>query len=36
MSYIAELNFECGKLVGKQEHCHVEKEFKGKQRVDKK
>ena len=23
------------KLVGKQEHCHVEKEFKGKQRADK-
>ena len=24
------------KLVGKQEHCHVQKEFKGKQRADKK
>lgn len=24
------------KLVGKQEHCHVQKEFKGKQCADKK
>ena len=30
MPYIIELNFEGGKLVSKQEHCHVEKEFKGK------
>lgn len=34
MPYIIELDFECPRysfeLVGKQEHCHVEKEFKGK------
>ena len=30
MPYIIELDFEGGKLVSKQEHCHVEKEFKGK------
>ena len=36
MPYIIELDFEGDKLVGKQEHCHVEKEFKGKQRADKK
>ena len=36
MSYIMELDFEGNKLVGKQEHCHVEKEFKGKHRADKK
>ena len=35
MPYIIELDFEGNKLVGKQEHCHVEKEFKGKQRADK-
>lgn len=29
MPYIIELDFEGGKLVSKQEHCHVEKEFKG-------
>lgn len=34
MPYIIELNFEGGKLVSKQEHCHVEKEFKGKQRAE--
>ena len=34
--YIIELDFEGDKLVGKQEHCHVQKEFKGKQRADKK
>lgn len=28
MPYIIELDFEDNKLVGKQEHCHVEKEFK--------
>lgn len=33
MPYIIELDFEGKKLVGKQEHCHVEKEFKGKQRA---
>ena len=36
MPYIIELDFEGDKLVGKQEHCHVQKEFKGKQRADKK
>lgn len=36
MPYIIELDFEGGKLAGKREHCHVEKEFKGKQRADKK
>ena len=36
MPYIMELDFEDGKQVGWQEHCHVEKEFKGKQRADKK
>ena len=30
MPYIIELDFEGDKLVGKQEHCHVQKEFKGK------
>lgn len=35
MPYIIELDFEGNRLVGKQEHCHVEKEFKGKQRADK-
>lgn len=36
MPYIIELDFEGDKLVGKHEHCHVEKEFKGNQRADKK
>ena len=36
MPYIIELDFEGNKLVGKHEHCHVEKEFKGNQRADKK
>ena len=36
MPYIIELDFEGGKLVGKYEHCYVEKEFKGSQRADKK
>ena len=32
-----ELKVDMGdKLVGKQEHCHVQKEFKGKQCADKK
>ncbi|MGN0385306.1 MAG: histidine phosphatase family protein [Lachnospiraceae bacterium] len=35
MPYIIELDFEGNKLVGKCEHCHVEKEFKGNQRADK-
>lgn len=29
MPYIIELDFEGHELVGKHEHCHVEKEFKG-------
>lgn len=36
MPYIIELDFEGNCLVERQEHCHVEKEFKGKQRADKK
>lgn len=36
MPYIIELDFEGNQLVGKQEHCYVEKEFKGDQRADKK
>lgn len=36
MPYVIELDFEGTVLVGKQEHCHVEKEFKGKARADKK
>lgn len=35
MPYIIELNFEGIELVGKQEHCYVEKEFKGSKRADK-
>lgn len=34
MPYIIELDFEGDKLVGKQEHCHVQKEFKGKEPYD--
>ena len=30
MPYIIELDFEGDKLIGKHEHCYVEKEFKGK------
>lgn len=36
MPYIVELDFEGNTLVRKQEHCYEEKEFKEKQRVDKK
>lgn len=36
MPYIIELDFEGDKLVGKHEHCYVEKEFKGNQRAEKK
>lgn len=36
MPYIIELDFEGNKLIGKHEHGHVEKEFKGSQRADKK
>lgn len=35
MPYIIELDFEGNKLVGKHEHCHVEKKFKGNHRADK-
>lgn len=33
---ILELDFEGTKLVDKCEHCHVEKQFKGNKRADKK
>lgn len=36
MPYIIELDFEGTKLVGKYEKCHVQKEFKGNKRADKK
>lgn len=36
MPYIVELNFEVNELISKQEHCYIEKEFKGNQRADKK
>lgn len=36
MPYIIELDFEGDKLIAKQEHCYIEKEFKGNQRADKK
>ena len=36
MPYIIELDFEGDQLVGKHEHSHVGKEFKGNQRADKK
>ena len=36
MPYIIEVDFEGTKLTCKHEHCHVEKEFKGDQRADKK
>lgn len=36
MPYIVELDFEGQRLVGITEHAHVEKEFKGKERADKK
>ena len=35
MPYIIELDFEGNSLVGKREHRHVEKEFKGSRRADK-
>ena len=34
--YVIELDFEGDKLVGKHEHCYVEKEFKSNQRANKK
>ncbi len=36
MPYIIELDFDGDKLTGRREHCHVEKEFRGNQWVDKK
>lgn len=36
MPYVIELDFEGDRLVSQKEHCHVEKEFKGKARADKK
>lgn len=36
MPYIVELDFEGMSLVGITEHAHIEKEFKGKERADKK
>lgn len=36
MSFIVKLDFKGNKLVGMHEYCHVEKEFKGNQRADKK
>ena len=33
---IIEMDFEGDKLIAKQEHCYIEKEFKGNQRADKK
>lgn len=36
MPYIIELDFDGDKLLSIKEHCHVEKEFQGKDRADKK
>lgn len=36
MPYIIELDFEGYQFIVKQEHCYIEKEFKGKIRADKK
>lgn len=36
MPYVVELDFEGDKFLSKQEHCYVQKEFKGKERADKK
>ncbi len=36
MPYIVELDFEADRLIAVYEHCHIEKEFKGKNRADKK
>lgn len=36
MSYIIELDFDDDRLLSVKEHCHVEKEFQGKERADKK
>ncbi|MCM1182584.1 MAG: histidine phosphatase family protein [Roseburia sp.] len=34
MPYIIELDFEASKLLERKEHCHIEKEFRGKKRAD--
>ena len=36
MPYVIELDFEGNTLMAVKEHCYVEKEFKGKNRADKK
>ena len=36
MPYIIELEFEGNRLISQKEHCYIEKEFKGKNRADKK
>lgn len=36
MPYIIEFDFEGDQLLSMKEHCHIEKEFKGKARADKK
>ena len=36
MPYIVEMDFEGQNLIGIQEHMHIEKEFKGDKRADKK
>lgn len=36
MPYIIELDFDGDRLLSVKEHCHVEKEFQGKERADKK
>lgn len=35
MPYVIELDFEEDKLLLQKEQCHIEKEFKGKERADK-
>lgn len=36
MPFIIELDFQENKMIGKYEHCYIQKEFKGNQRADKK
>lgn len=36
MPYVIELDFDGDRLVAEQEHCYIEKEFKGSQRADQK
>ena len=35
MPFIIELDFQKNKMIGKYEHCYIQKEFKGNQRADK-